>query len=304
MLRAGAWRSGRAASTLRRVPEPREFFVDSNGIRVCVAEWPGEDPPVFFIHATGFHRRVWDEVVARLPGRHCFAMDARGHGRTAKTEPPFSWRAAAHDALGVIRALGLRGAVGCGHSGGGNAVTWAAALEPGAFASLVLVDPTIFPEGFVRRAATTEPHFASRRRNTWSSPEEMFDSFKGRKPFNRWDPKVLRDYCTYGLLPNPSGDGYVLACPPHIEAAVYESTGSGEEVYQQLGKLDIPVRVLRAAPPSPGARDMSSSPCAPDVASKFPRGKDYFVPQYSHFISMEDPAYVAGHIEEALDRRS
>ncbi|MCG8346819.1 MAG: hypothetical protein MI924_03430 [Chloroflexales bacterium] len=49
----------------------------------------------------------------------------------------------------------------------------------------------------------------------------MFDRFVERAPFCRWDRTILRDYCQYGLLPAPDGDGYVLACPPAIEAAIY-----------------------------------------------------------------------------------
>ena len=43
----------------------------------------------------------------------------------------------------VAKELGLRGAVGVGHSLGGHAMALAAAMEPAAFSSLLLVDPVI-----------------------------------------------------------------------------------------------------------------------------------------------------------------
>ena len=34
---------------------------------------------------------------------------------------------------------------------------------------------------------------------------EMLERFRDRPPFDAWDPAVLRDYVTYGLLPAPDG---------------------------------------------------------------------------------------------------
>ena len=50
----------------------------------------------------------------------------------------------------------------------------------------------------------------------------MFERFKDRLPFARWRPEILRDYCDYGVLPR---DGqFVLACPPAVEASIYENS--------------------------------------------------------------------------------
>ena len=114
-------------------------------------------------------------------------------------------------------------------------------------------------------------------------------------------PEILRDYTTYGLVPNPEGEGYVLACPPRIEAAVYAGAGGedGAAVYEAVESLDIPVRVMRARPRTPeNATDMSSSPTAPDLASFFKHGEDLVFPEHSHFLPMEAPDLVARHILE------
>ena len=37
------------------------------------------------VHATGFHGRVWDQVIHHLPGRHVIAVEQRGHGRSSGT---------------------------------------------------------------------------------------------------------------------------------------------------------------------------------------------------------------------------
>jgi len=288
-----------------RTDTPRAFRVRGDGVELQAYEWPGDGPTVFFAHATGFHARCWDQVIRRLPGIRAVAIDMRGHGLSEKPAPPYPWPAFGRDVAAVARALGLRGALGVGHSKGGYAVTRAAAAEPGAFGALLLVDPVIGPRGY-RRTIDADEHFAARRRNAWASPGEMFERFRGREPFSRWDPAVLRDYCDYGLVPDPEGDGYVLACPPRIEAAVYAGAfggADGDDIYLAIEQVRVPVRVLRARPRAEGVMtDMSGSPTAPDLARHFPRGEDVPVPQYSHFIPMEDPGFVAGQVREMLAR--
>jgi pimeloyl-ACP methyl ester carboxylesterase len=222
----------------------------------------------------------------------------RGHGRSDRPAPPYHWRRFGEDVAAVTGELGLQDATGVGHSKGGHATTVATALRPGAFGRLLLIDPVILPREAYGRSRIGGDHFAARRRNNWTSPEEMFERFKDRPPFSGWEPAVLRDYCEYGLLPSPSGHGYELACPPAIEAAVYAGSAS-DDPYDEIARIDVPVRVLRArSRGGPVAADMSSSPTAPDLASHFQHGEDVFLPDHSHFIPMEDPALVALHILE------
>lgn len=274
--------------------------VRANGVELQLYEWPGEGAPIFLAHATGFHARCWDQVVERLEGRHAFAIDMRGHGLSEKPEPPYPWRNFGFDVAGVLREIGLHDAVGVGHSKGGFAVVHAASLVPGAFRSLLLIDPVIMPrEHYAELANAGAEHFAARRRNTWASPEEMYERFATRPPYSAWDPAILRDYVTYGLLPNPDGEGYVLACPPRVEAAVYMGSGGddGLAVYEAVESLEIPVRILRARGRTGAvAQDMSGSPTAPDLASHFKHAEDFQFPELSHFIPMEAPDLTARHI--------
>jgi lipase len=267
---------------------PVESRISVQGVELALFEWPGQDPPVFLCHATGFHARCWDQIIAHLPGRHCYAMDARGHGRSSKPAPPYAWRTFGQDAATLAEALGLSGAIGVGHSMGGHAVTLAAALRPESFSSLLLIDPVIRPrDSYV--GPWREAHFVYKRRNRWASAQEMFDRFQDRPPFASWDRAVLRDYCDYGLLPD--GDTFVLACPPPIEASIYEnSPAPASNIYPEIETIRIPVHVVRAGKvPDPGDV-MGRSPTAPGLASSFAKGTDLCLAEYSHFIPMEAPA--------------
>ncbi|PWU09159.1 MAG: alpha/beta hydrolase [Terriglobia bacterium] len=279
-------------ATRSRIPEL--LHVSVNGLDLAVWDWPGEDPPVLFVHATSFHGRCWDEVIRHLPHRHCLAFEARGHGRSAKPDPPYHWRSLADDLFRTAELLNLTGAIGVGHSMGGFTVTAAAALRPGTFSALLLVDPTIrVPEAYGTKPL--DASFIRRRREHWSSPGEMFEKLQRRAPFDRWERVVLEDYCKFGLLPN--GAGFTLACPPAVEASIYEcSKEAAADPSREISAVTVPVTVLRAGFPSPPLFAEDPSPVDPKLASRFLRGRDVFLPDHAHLIPMEAPELVAGHI--------
>ena len=293
---------------------PREFRVRGDGVELAGYEWAGDGPPLVFAHATSFHGRCWDEVIRWLPGHRAIAFDLRGHGRAEVPsleggKEAYLWERVAADLVVAMQELGVSGAIGIGHSMGGHSVTMAQSLDPRLFAGLLLVDPTITRNmGMPTGDGDSEreeggPHmFVARRRNEWSSVGEMVERFGGREPHSRWEPAVLRDYCEYGLLPDPSGDGLRLACPPLVEAAVYEM--GRHDLSEAAAAIDVPVRILRAQPrdPSNPAAAMSGSPTAVDLVDWFPNAEDFFLPQYTHFIPMEAPRLVAEHVDALIAR--
>jgi lipase len=278
---------------------PVESRVLVNSVEIALWQWPGEGRPLLFCHGAGMHARIWDQVIARLPGtRLCYAFDARGHGRSSKPAPPYAWRDFGSDVAGVAGLLGLSGALGVGHSLGGHAVTLGAALRPGAFAGLLLIDPVILPKDQYP-GPSTKAQFVRKRRNRWTSPEEMFESFARRPKFDAWERGVLRDYCQYGLVPD--GEDYILACPPEIEASIYEGSRAVESnIYPEIAAIPIPVHVVRAGRFQDPANVMGYSPTAPDLAASFAQGADTCLAEPSHFIPMESPELVAKLIADAL----
>ena len=50
------------------MPDYRLLHV--NGVDIAVFEWGqarADQPSILFVHATGFHARIWDQVIAHLP---------------------------------------------------------------------------------------------------------------------------------------------------------------------------------------------------------------------------------------------
>ena len=285
---------------------PVERRVSANGISLTLFEWRkelrGRGDTILLAHATGFHARCWDQVVRHLGERHVIAVDQRGHGRSDKVVP-VHWREFGCDLTDLVRVLDLEQLVGVGHSMGGHAMTEAAAAEGRRFRRLVLIDPVIVsPEMYAAASALADSigpeHPAARRRNWWASPEEMLERFKNRPPFDAFDRAALRDYCQYGLLPDPAGQGFELACPPQFEAAVYMSSFGNADVHRSVSTVDVPVFLVRVMePPTPlDLLDFRYSPTWPCLVERFKRGREVHLPDRTHFLPMEDPTLTASYI--------
>lgn len=287
-----------------------ENYIKVNGINLCWFEWQREykdEETVLLVHATGFHARCWDQIVNLLPGIHVIAVDMRGHGRSDNT-PPFSWHTFGVDLIEFVNALDLNNIVGVGHSMGGHSVCQASAREKSRFSRLLLIDPVIMsPETYssddsILRSWLKEvrEHPVARRKNVFADANSMFANFHGRSSFALWREDILRDYCEYGLVPNPKGDGFVLACPPEVEASIYMGS-SGTDIFELIHSIEIPVKILRVSPrdPESEAMDFSTSPTWEKLASQFKMGTDIFLPALTHFIPMQDPELVARYIKDS-----
>lgn len=184
-----------------------------------------------------------------------------------------------------------------GHSLGGHSVTLAEALRPETFSALVLLDPVIRPADDYA-GSWNQAHIVRKRRNQWKPAEEMFQRFENRPPFASWNRRVLCDYCDFALQAN--GDGFVLVCPPDIEASIYEhSRVSESNIYTKIATVRIPVHVVRGGCHNE-AHFMTQSLTAPDLAARFAQGRDTLLTEQSHFIPMEAPALTAKLISEAV----
>ncbi len=273
----------------------QHHFASSHG-DICYFEWgrADEGPSILLLHATGFHARCWDQVVAAFPdGIHVIAVDQLGHGRSAK--PLITdWAMIADATAELVESLGMIFAVGVGHSMGGQCLVQVAARLPDLFERLVLIDPVI-----MNREAYQNPpdfgatsHMVVKRRNSWAGPDAMFERFQDRHPYSIWDPAVLRDYCEYGLLPDGEG-GYELACPPQVEASVY-ATSTSVDPWPLIDGIAQPVTILRAPRiQHDGVFDFASSPTPPGLADSFARGTDIYLPDFTHFMPMQNPERIA-----------
>jgi lipase len=275
-------------------------------------EWPGDAtaPLVLFLHATGFHGRVWDATIRALPADwRAIALDMPGHGQSGRRGPIQNWEEFTPPVVAAIDALGIEGAIGVGHSMGGFTVALSALNRPRAFAKLMLVDPVMHPPGLdlARRfdgMAGPEAHPVAKRRDRWPDWQAFHDRFKDRSPYALWRPDVFEEYCRHGLVPAEDGDGCVLACAPILEASVYFNSWRAD-ILDRLIEIDAPTTVLRAKytdrdPSLP--TDYLRSTTWEGLVSYLKHGRDVYLPEFTHFIPMQAPDRVAAEIRAAAGR--
>ena len=288
-----------------RSSQPRTYPLELGDVTLQVTEWPGESDPVLLLHATGFHSRCWDSIAHQLEGMHVYAVDIRFHGGSDR-HGAVNWRLMAADIEALLARLDLTRVVGVGHSLGGFLTAFVAARQAQRFKQLVLIDPVILPREaytrFVAGEGTVNPadNPVSRRKNQWQDVGEMYRRFRDKAPFKTWEDQVLRDYCDYALRAVPDETALQLACDPLHEASIYLTQKGNEAIYGLLPQLTMPVTVLRAPVDPDNPLNLAASPTWPGLVRALPNAREFYFPDMSHFIPMEDPALVARIIREAM----
>ena len=134
--------------------EPKDRFVDANGLRFHYLEWGDpSNPTVLMLHGVSQQAHSWDFISLPLsPDYHVIALDQRGHGDSDwAADGDYTLDTMVADLDAIVPALGLDGGpldrlrAGSGfhlmgHSmGGRNSFVWAS-RHPGALKSLTIVD--------------------------------------------------------------------------------------------------------------------------------------------------------------------
>ena len=285
--------------------EPQLQTARVNDAELAYFEWgqlQPDQPSLFFVHATGFHGRIWDQVIEAFPKHHVLSLEQRGHGRSSSL-PVTHWATFGQDQTALLRHLGLTRLIGIGHSMGAHGLVDCAAASQ-AFSRLLLLDPTISEPAAYANAEPVDLsgplHPAAKRRSRFASPEAMVEQLAGKASFPLFVPRILRDYCHYGLTATNEGD-FELLCRPDVEAHVYMTARTNGEIYASVRQLQIPVFIVRAKLPAPDAgQDFSSSPTWPGLVNEFANASEVHLTECSHFIPMQEPELVIEQLQQEI----
>ena len=117
----GVWAQDRSGNEEGAMAEPEFRFIESNGIRMRIAEM-GDGPLVLLIHGWPESWYSWRHQLPALAeaGYHVVAPDMRGYGKTDKPETAedYDIEHLTADVVGIIDALGEDTAVVVGHDWG------------------------------------------------------------------------------------------------------------------------------------------------------------------------------------------
>ena len=251
---------------------------------------------LIWCHATGFNAQTY--LPALLPlGAHLriLAVDLRGHGQTSLPADPKrlrSWRRYGADVVALLDAMGIVHPVTlAGHSMGGATALTVAGTRGARVKALALFDPVILPKrayqiaaipGFNRFMFRKTPMVtnALRRRASFASLDEAFETYRKRRAFQTWLDDALRSYVEGGFATDAAG--VHLTCAPAWEAATFRGAMS-VNLWRDLGRLRIPVTILRAD---------SGSTCAlrdDDMLAMLPGRSVQTIAGSTHFLPIERP---------------
>lgn len=255
-------------------------------------DWGGTGPVLHLAHANGFPPGTYRKLIELLkPRYHVFTL--RGRWLMPGSDPleMRTWDDMADDLAHALRARGLEGIVGVGHSMGGVATLLASLKEPGLFRAVVAMDPVLFsgarllalqvltPLGL--RSQIPPATLARHRRDSWNSREEAATSYRKKALFQRFDPECFQDYITHGLTEAPGG-GLRLTIPKAWEARIFET--SPRAIWQRLREVAVPTLVMRG-----GDSDILTPEALERVRETLPGVRTEELPGTTHLFPLEQP---------------
>ncbi|HZK90220.1 MAG TPA: alpha/beta hydrolase [Stellaceae bacterium] len=257
-------------------------------------------------HGNGFatdgYAGFWSRFLADF---EIVLFDARNHGWNALADPP------GHDYAHMARDLdrvrdaaaaefGEKPTAGLFHSMSAQAAMLAA-LEIGwRFDALVLFDPPNNPAaGHPARAPMVGylimlVAWARARRERFADPAELARDYAATRAGRSWAAgshlavaqSVLRHW----------DDGWVLRCPPELEAAMYEQ-GINLDLWPPASAFAGPVKLIGADP----ARERPDPTALSNQALARDGSYDYLaLPGAGHLLQLEQPVACAGAVREFL----
>ncbi|ETN46338.1 uncharacterized protein HMPREF1541_00522 [Cyphellophora europaea CBS 101466] len=233
---------------------------------------PG-DVTIIGAHANGFPKELyeplWEDLHIRsklhnFRIRSIWIADVAHQGWSSVANEELlgndpSWFDHSRDLLHLInlkRDLMPQPIVGMGHSMGGAQLVNLSFMHPRLFRTLVLIDPVIQQQASVPESVGPSPaRLSTFRRDVWPSREVAAKSFASSKFYQRWDPRVLDRWVTFGLRDMPTAlhpvdlvaDGskqVTLTTPKHQEVFTflrpnYDHEGAGGKPVNRKERPDL-----------------------------------------------------------------
>lgn len=279
-------------------------FSSVNGARIAWQQM-GEGPDLLLIHGLAASRAFWFPIALRLASvRRITLFDLRGHGYSERTASGYSSAQLGRDLLGLMDALGIARADVAGHSYGGGGALEAAALEPGRFHRLALLDvrvQSLQPRMCLKDALPLSPH-EQIVLDRCGGPEVLADEtqigFRFLEEGARQLARGLASEAVPGdFIPFGNGAGALRTASRWLE--LLDTTRAREEIAapgadaQSLGRIGIPTLLMY------GER----SRCWPSARalSECLRGSRLVtVPEAGHFFPVTVPDFTLSQLREFL----
>lgn len=262
------------------------FFSTPSGQKLHLADWGGNGEPMLLLHGMGGHAHWWDSVAPRLAQRfRVLALDFRGHGDSAWSEPPlYEIPDYVSDIEAARSHLGWDNFNLTAHSLGARMAIHYAEENPGRVRKLAALD---FLTEKDRGSAT---HFRKRRRlirqPSYSDPEEVVRRFHLQPDGTVVSREVLEKLGRLAIRRTENGRwtwkfdwrAFGLDYTPFWEV---------------MARLSVSCLVLR------GEKSIVMPQEAYErVVSQIPFCRGVVIPEAHHHVTIDKPEEVARHLVE------
>lgn len=270
-------------------------------------DFGGNGPELHFLHANGYPPACYLPLLNLLAERyHVTAMHLRPLWPGSKPEELTDWHPLSGDFLQFLAERGAERVIAVGHSMGGIVALRAALQHPERFEAIILLDPVLFPPGFIVlwnvmrllglgwRLHPLIPT-AQKRRRTFDDLERVFLSYRRRPIFRYFDDSGLRNY-VLGITRPALQSGYELRYSPEWETRIYY-TGVWRDfdLWRGLPRLRPPALILR------GDETDTFLPVNAFLTRRFnPRIQIETLKNTTHLLPLEAPQQVAERIGQFL----
>jgi pimeloyl-ACP methyl ester carboxylesterase len=269
---------------------------------------PSGTPLVLFFHGNSFPASTYSVVLNELRrrGLQVHALEKIGHNPAFPVSS--NWPHLVEEVKAFAQPL-VEAHTGpvvlVGHSLGGMLSLMLAAQYPHLAHAVVMVDaPAIagWQANLLRlsqKLSITHKFFpgavSHKRRNQWTSLDEVRQHFAGKKNFANWHAQVLEDYITHGTQ-EVTLEGQVrreLSFSREIETQIYNTVPHHLEALIRRHPLKCPVSLVAAR----HSREMKMA--GMEFTKRITKGRITTI-DGTHLVPMESPLATAAAVEAAI----
>lgn len=276
----------------------RVNFIASDSGKIAYVDEGSGEKTLLFIHGLATYLPSWDKLIDALKSRYrCVAIDLPGYGRSYKGGHPLTMSYHATVIDRVVKALGLKNVVLCGHSMGAQIAITYALQHPEYGNKLILLAP-----------AGIETFTASDR--------QWFQSFFTAQAVGAATEQQIRFNYGLNFFHLPADSEFMirdrLAMRGAADFDTYCNTVAGnvqamlsEPVFDQLGSIRQKTLVVYGEndmliPNQLLHKNLSTKDIAETAARQIPDSRLVMLPECGHMVPFEKPIKLSNIIDEFL----